>query len=64
MVRSQAAQGQGRGGGGRYVNRFAGEFLKREHYGEAGLGPDARQLASEVAWRQPPSSKISAEVAA
>lgn len=50
-------------GGSRFVARFAGEAFRREHFGEAGLGPDARKLASEVAWKQPPGSKIKAEVA-
>lgn len=54
-----------RGGrsGGKYVSRFAGEILKREHFSEADMGPDARKLASEVAWKQPPSSKITGELA-
>jgi hypothetical protein len=55
---------QSRRTGGRYVPRFAGEAFRREHFGEAGIGPDARKLASEIAWKQPPSSKIKAEVAA
>lgn len=44
-----------------YVPRFAGEAFG--HLGNADDGPDFRKLVSEVAWKQPPSSKIKAEVA-
>ena len=44
-----------------YVPRFAGEAFG--HAGSSDEGPDFRKLVSEVAWKQPPSSKLKSEVA-
>jgi hypothetical protein len=46
--------------GGSYVPRFAGEAFG--HHGNPKDGPMLRRLASEVAWKQPPSAKIKAEL--
>jgi hypothetical protein len=44
----------------KYVPRFAGEaFL---HAANSHDGPMARKLISEVAWKRPPSAKVSSEV--
>ena len=46
----------------RYVNRFAGDVLLSEGLGPQSDGPRARKLTSEIAWKQPPSSKIKGEL--
>ena len=46
--------------GGRYVPRFAGEVFA--HLDNPADGPDLRRLASDVAWKRPPSSDLRAEV--
>lgn len=46
--------------GGQYVPRFAGEVFA--HLGNPADGPDLRRLASDVAWKRPPSSDLRAEV--
>lgn len=44
----------------RYIPRFAGEAFA--HYGSLPEGPAYRRLVSEVAWKQPPSAKVRAEI--
>jgi hypothetical protein len=44
----------------RYISRFAGEVFA--HEGNPDDGPTARRLTSEVAWKQPPSASLRAEV--
>lgn len=46
--------------GNRYIPRFAGEVFA--HEGNPQDGPVARKLTSEIAWKQPPSAKLKAEV--
>jgi hypothetical protein len=40
--------------------RFAGEVFS--HKGNPEDGPIARRLTSEIAWKQPPSASLRAEV--
>jgi hypothetical protein len=44
----------------KYGMRFAGEVFA--HEGNPQDGPVARKLTSEIAWKQPPSAKLKAEV--
>jgi hypothetical protein len=46
--------------GDHYVARFAGEVFS--HKGNPEDGPIARRLTSEIAWKQPPSASLRAEV--
>lgn len=46
--------------GGRFVSRFAQEVFR--HEGSPDDGPVARKLVSTVAWKQPPSASVRAEV--
>jgi hypothetical protein len=46
--------------GGAYVPRFAGEVF--DHINDPEDGPTARKLTSTVAWKQPPSASLRAEV--
>lgn len=60
---NQGAGGQGRNRrrmGGRFVPRFAQEVFR--HEGSPEDGPVARKLVSTVAWKQPPSASVRAEV--
>ena len=50
--------------GGRYIARFAGDVFLNEGLPSHGDGPRARKLTSEVAWKQPPSASVRAEVSA
>lgn len=45
---------------GRFVPRFAGEAFA--HDGNPDDGPIARKLTSTIAWKQPPSASVKAEV--
>lgn len=60
---NQGAGGRDRGRrrmGGRFVPRFAQEVFR--HEGSPDDGPVARKLVSTVAWKQPPSASVRAEV--
>lgn len=52
------------GSGGRqkqpYIARFAGDIFLHEN--NPADGPALRRLASEVAWKRPPSASVRAEV--
>ena len=50
--------------GGRYIPRFAGAAFLNDGLPSEGDGPRARKLTSEVAWKQPPSASVRAEVSA
>ena len=43
-----------------WISRFAGDVFL--HAGDPEDGPLARKLTSEVAWKQPPSASLRAEV--
>jgi hypothetical protein len=45
---------------GRYIARFAGQVF--EHENNPADGPFHRKLASEVAWKRPPSASIQSEL--
>lgn len=46
----------------KYVARFAGDAFLNESLGPQADGPRARKLTSEIAWKQPPSSKLKGEL--
>jgi len=48
--------------GGTYVPRFAGEAFDHLDLDSSGDGPTARKNTSTVAWKQPPSASLRAEV--
>jgi len=62
MDRSRNISGRRNRPGENYGMRFAGEAFAHLDLDSSGDGPTARKNTSTVAWKQPPSASLRAEV--